>query len=616
MSPLEEVYTVVFDKNGGHTEASPQSKTVEPPTTTIDELPEAPTREGYKFLGWNTQADGSGAVFTANTLVRENLTVYAQWENLNISILPSSATLTPIVDGAYTEHSTRFRVVVSGFDNAADAGKATLGINYINGLSFEVESNPEGNTQSFEVSVEYNGQAAFPEGFATIKLSLENISGYSAESKNTRIYIRDGQAAGPSRAIPVNQANILAFNRYANTADGLKKHYRLTENISLAEPAQPTESNWTAIGTELSPFVGSFNGENHELLRLRMRASGSDYQGLFGHIGEGATLENIRLIDVSVSGRSYVGGLVGLNYQGTVQNSYATGSVTASNNYAGGLVGNNFGGTVHNSYASGSVSGSSSVGGLVGHNFGTVQNSYASGSVNGSNNNVGGLVGSNSGTVQNSYASGSVNGNNQVGGLVGGGSYDTVHNSYATGSVNGNNQVGGLVGSNFGGTVHNSYATGSVTGSGTSTYSGWSVGGLVGYNHHGTVQNCYATGSVTGDGYVGGLVGQNYSTVQNSLALNPRVSGTADVGRVAGRNENNGALIDNYAFSGMENSAGSSTSWSNIGLRNLDGVEISAGQLRRRDGFPPEFLSTPWTYVENHLPGLLGQPLEMPAHIP
>ncbi|MCL2012219.1 MAG: InlB B-repeat-containing protein [Cystobacterineae bacterium] len=565
--PWEEGYTVVFDKNGGHTEATPQSKTVVPPETTLDELPEEPTREGYKFLGWNTAADGSGAPFTVDTLVRENLTVYAQWENLNISILPSSATLTPIVDGDYNEHSTRFRVVVSGFDNAADASKATLSITHINGLSFEVESNPEGNTQSFEVSVEYNGQAAFPEGFATIKLSLENISGYSAESKNTRIYIRDGQAASPSRAIPVNQANIMAFNRYANTAAGLTRHYRLTENISLAEPAQPTASNWTAIGRELSPFVGSLNGENHEFLRLRVRASGSDFQGLFGHIGEGATLENMRLIEASVSGSSYTGGLVGWNAGGTVHNSYATGSVSGSSgsNYVGGLVGSNDKGTVQHCYATGSVTGNRVVGGLVGYNGGTVHNSYATGSVNGSGNYVGGLMG---------YIS--IN--------------STVHNSYATGSVTGSlDYVGGLVGGSYG-TVQNSYATGNVNGSGS------------------------------GSQYVGGLVGRNSGgTVQNSLALNPRVSGTASVGRVTGANANNGTFIgtltNNHAFDGMRN-RDNNTTWSNIGLNNIGGANISAGLLRRRDGFPPEFLTSPWTYVEGQLPGLFGQTVAMPAHIP
>ncbi|MCL2012808.1 MAG: InlB B-repeat-containing protein [Cystobacterineae bacterium] len=585
-TPLEEVYTVIFDKNGGDTEANPQSKTVGPHMSTIDALPEAPTREGYKFLGWNTQADGSGAPFTVLTPVLEDLTVYAQWgppskEGLHVAISPSTATLTPIRDGTYGEHSATFRVVVSGFDNIDGASRARLSIDFISGLSFEVAIDPEETTetsQTFYITVEYDGQTAFPESFATFNLGLTNISGYNAESRSIRMNIIDGQAT--SRAIPLNQANILAFNRYANTAAGLTRHYRLTENINLAEPAQPTESNWTAIGTTEAPFVGSLNGENHEFLRLRMRASGSDFQGLFGHIGEGATLENLRLIEASVSGNSYTGGLVGFNYRGTVQNSYATGNVTGSGQSVGGLVGSNRG-TVQNSYATGSVNGSGNVGGLVGYNYdGTVQNCYATGSVSGSSYSVGGLVGTNSGTVQNSYA---------------------------TGSVTGNMDVGGLVGHNYDGTVQNCYATGSVNGD-------WSnQGGLVGYNS-GTVHNSYATGSVTGNQLVGGLVGYNVGTVENSLALNPSVSSTLGAERVAGAN--NGTLTNNHAFGGMQNSAGSSTSWNNIGLNNLGGANISAGLLRRRDGFPAAFLTTPWTYVEGQLPGLLGQPVEMPAHIP
>ena len=36
-------------------------------------------REGYTFAGWNTAADGSGDVFTAETQVSSDVTVYAQW---------------------------------------------------------------------------------------------------------------------------------------------------------------------------------------------------------------------------------------------------------------------------------------------------------------------------------------------------------------------------------------------------------------------------------------------------------------------------------------------------------------------------------------------------------
>lgn len=55
-------------------------------------MPEAPTRTNYKFVGWNTKADGSGTTFTDATAItttldgvtangsKYNLVVYAQWD--------------------------------------------------------------------------------------------------------------------------------------------------------------------------------------------------------------------------------------------------------------------------------------------------------------------------------------------------------------------------------------------------------------------------------------------------------------------------------------------------------------------------------------------------------
>ena len=74
---------VVFDKNGGDTEASPRVMMQDKVEGTVNhfDLPTAaPTRSGCKFTGWNTQPDGTGEAFTAETAVTENLTVYAQWQ--------------------------------------------------------------------------------------------------------------------------------------------------------------------------------------------------------------------------------------------------------------------------------------------------------------------------------------------------------------------------------------------------------------------------------------------------------------------------------------------------------------------------------------------------------
>lgn len=56
----------------------------------IDNKVGTPTREGYKFMGWNTEADGTGLAFDENTQVTDKFlnedgkfTVYAQWEKVS-----------------------------------------------------------------------------------------------------------------------------------------------------------------------------------------------------------------------------------------------------------------------------------------------------------------------------------------------------------------------------------------------------------------------------------------------------------------------------------------------------------------------------------------------------
>ena len=68
---------VTFDSNGGNPIS--QTRTVTTPAINIGTLPTNPARTGWTFTGWNTQANGSGTVFTATTTVPGNTTVYAQW---------------------------------------------------------------------------------------------------------------------------------------------------------------------------------------------------------------------------------------------------------------------------------------------------------------------------------------------------------------------------------------------------------------------------------------------------------------------------------------------------------------------------------------------------------
>ena len=90
---------VIFDKNGGDTEADPRIMVQDKAVGAVNhfDLPTTnPTRTGYLFNGWNTKADGSGDAFTATTDVKNNMTVYAQWkpdEAYAVKIAPMNLTV-------------------------------------------------------------------------------------------------------------------------------------------------------------------------------------------------------------------------------------------------------------------------------------------------------------------------------------------------------------------------------------------------------------------------------------------------------------------------------------------------------------------------------------------
>lgn len=294
-------------------------------------------------------------------------------------------------------------------------------------------------------------------------------------------------------APPPTEAHTPIWNWYDldKIRDNLGGSYILMTDLDSStngykELASRTANNgkgWIPIGTALNPFKGHFDGQNHKVCDLFINRPDQNHVGLFGY--SQGTITKISMVNVAVSGKEFVSGLVGRN-DGIVRNSSSSGSVTGVR-VVGGLVGwNSFGQVTSNSHSTCSVTGTDNVGGLVGWNEGTVSNSYSNGSVTG-NDYVGGLVGCNHlprGIVLNSYSNGSVTGNNYVGGLVGDNDAGKVSNSYSTGSVNGKKVVGGLVGWNAHGDVSDSYSAGGVTGEGL-------VGGLVGRNSGGTVGNSF-----------------------------------------------------------------------------------------------------------------------------
>ena len=102
----QNTYTVTFDPNGGNELAEADKTKAVKIGEAYGELP-TPTRKGYNFAGWYTEAE-EGTVVTADTTVSAmtDHTLYAHWEakkaNVHIMIFKSNDLGTPIVDRAYT----------------------------------------------------------------------------------------------------------------------------------------------------------------------------------------------------------------------------------------------------------------------------------------------------------------------------------------------------------------------------------------------------------------------------------------------------------------------------------------------------------------------------------
>jgi hypothetical protein len=255
----------------------------------------------------------------------------------------------------------------------------------------------------------------------------------------------------------------------------------------LAGPSANGGKGWDPIGTfvpecRYGGFVGTFDGQGHEIYDLFINRPDEDLVGLFGCVYEDGMIFDIGVMNITVTGNWATGGLVGRNIRGIISNSYVVGSVNG-NFSVGGLVGHNQG-PVSSCYAAGSVV----AGGAVG-DVGAVMGGFG----------VGGLVGVSEEAVSGCYSTGNVTSYltcdpswqnlSGVGGLVGF-TYGTVSNSYATGNVTGDYGVGGLVGNNWG-TLSDSYSTGYVTGHHPHVVGGLIGESMVGKSGGGTANNCF-----------------------------------------------------------------------------------------------------------------------------
>ncbi len=286
----------------------------------------------------------------------------------------------------------------------------------------------------------------------------------------------------PRPAAPTEReiGTLADLNKIGRDADyPLSGSYRLTAALDASETAGWNEGEgFEPIGYRSLRFSGIFDGQGHVISNLTIVRTNMDYVGLFRHVETNMVVTALSLVDLTVEGRDYVGGMSGWN-AGMIEDCQVESAAIVGRDYVGGMIGQNIG-NISDVFVKGiSAEGRHNVGGVSGHNGGAILRSQMDGLVIGTNY-VGGIAGcSEYGLISRCYALGDVRGSQYIGGLLGYSGYTTTENSFAASFVHGihvsASYTGGLIGWLWGGITSNCFSMGSVTGETTE-----SVGGLVG----------------------------------------------------------------------------------------------------------------------------------------
>lgn len=151
-----------------------------------------------------------------------------------------------------------------------------------------------------------------------------------------------------------------------------------------------TNTSLTPIGSEITPYAGTFDGGGFTLFRLNVQG-GADYQGLFGYC-RNAAIKNITTANGNVKGNRFTGGIVGYAEDTHITNCVNGNSISSAGDMNGGIVGKCLRTEIINCTNNGSIlKGNYQNGGIVGNaensvincciNYGNISNTDHSGGI-------------------------------------------------------------------------------------------------------------------------------------------------------------------------------------------------------------------------------------------
>ena len=405
---------------------------------------EVPAYQGTLKIG-----DGTGTLILENVETTIDITLptgtkAADYTALVAQITPEGA------DGTYTDIDSRAGDAVGGWSVTATLAESS---------SVTIKTTQAGTALLRVTLIRTDGSEL------TASCAVHS-QGYKVENNTYTVYTAEG---------------LLAW------AEAARKD--LSTSCTLAANLDLTGTEWTPVGKDYdNPYTGTFDGAGHTLTRLTNQSE-ANYIGLFGAIGEGGTVKNLRLTSVAIKGNNWVGAVAGSN-SGIIENCSAAGEITGSSGEVGGIAGVNDG-IITNCSAASSVTGDRTVGGITGYQFnGTTTGCSATAEITGSGECVGGIIGYQiDGTTADCHSSATVKGRYKVGGVIG--------------QIETENKKAVLIACS---------STGDVTSTSNTSYS-W-VGGVMGAaSRNSSIIACYSTGKVTGSRFTGGVAGGHSGSI-------------------------------------------------------------------------------------------------------
>ncbi len=244
-------------------------------------------------------------------------------------------------------------------------------------------------------------------GTVTVKVETRNYLWKSAEATVSDVSTFDtpiNVAVGtPASDIVLNSGSgtyeiytatgLVAFAQIVNgnntTISGLSADSSITGLFDGSTPLDAdSDANATIMAdinmdqvswTPMSAYAGTFDGGSESYFEIQKLSA---TQGLFASTAQGASISNINLVDVAISGSDNIGAIVGSAVSATIKNITISGSVSGANK-VGAIAGSADENTdISNATNYASVTATASVAGaLVGENAGDITDSYNYGCV-------------------------------------------------------------------------------------------------------------------------------------------------------------------------------------------------------------------------------------------